>query len=166
MQAQWNGWSQVTYRLIFRIVLILVAAFLIFFFITIYNAASFALRAENALHANLLVVMLVREYVDKNNSWPKSWQDLEQLPPHEWAMFHWPKDREKLQEYVFVDFSADIDQLALESPEQFVVIHSKVPSYPYDGEIPSLLNTIRQQRMDCTKNIPCCPGHTAAPVRN
>jgi len=97
-------------------------------------------------------VKIVREFVIKNNSWPKSWEDLEQIPPHKVAEFIWPRSREQLQKYVSVDFEADIDKLALESKEQFDAIHPKGACYPYDDEIQELLDTIRQLRKDGSRN--------------
>lgn len=117
----------------------------------VYWGIRCALAAERALHATLLVIDLVREYVvDHQGAWPRSWQDLERLSPRDRAMFQWPEDAEDVRRYVSVDFGAHPHQLATESVEQFVAIQPQGPCYVYNythyPEIAKLLDAIRQSR--------------------
>lgn len=117
----------------------------------LYCGIRWALTAECSLHATLLVVDLVREYViDHQGAWPRSWEDLERLPPRQRAMFQWPADSEAVQRYVSVDFRADPKKLATESLEQFVAIQPRGPCYPYNHypEIAELLDAIRKTQSD------------------
>jgi hypothetical protein len=88
------------------------------------ESISSCLTAEKALHANRLVIELVREYaVAHRGAWPTSWRDLEQLSPREHALFSWPQVRERVQKYVTVDFAADSNRLVTQPVEQFAAIH-------------------------------------------
>ena len=63
-------------------------------------------------------------------------------------MYRWPEDREKIKQYVSVDFAADPDWLAIQSPEQFNAIQPTGPCYSYEGEVARLLDAIRQSRQN------------------
>jgi len=115
----------------------------------VYCGIRSSLTAERALHTNLLVVAVVREYVvDHNGAWPRCWQDLEPSFSRRRAMFGWPEDGEDVRRYVSVDFEADPDKLATQSVEQFVAIQPQGPCYPYKDhpEVARLLDAIRQSR--------------------
>lgn len=102
---------------------------------------STSLTAERSLHANLLVVDLVRQYVvDHKGEWPRSWQDLERLPG-------WPEAKD-VRCYVSVDFGADPDKLVTESVEEFVAVQPLGPCYPYKHypQVTNLLEAIRRGR--------------------
>jgi hypothetical protein len=112
----------------------------------VYQGITISLRAEHALHATLLMVTVVEDYVKANNgAWPRSWKDLETLPPREWAMFTWPDDSTRLQEYVAIEFAIDPAKLARQRPEEFGAIRPIPPCYPYKdyAPVPSLLKTLR-----------------------
>jgi hypothetical protein len=116
----------------------------------IYVAASQSLHAEAALHATNEACELVTEYVRQNHgAWPRSWQDLEllSLPIDRFNVFPWPKDSQKLQQYVTIDFSADPALLAKQSVDDFEAIQPIGPcfSYKHDSYVPNLLNTLRKQ---------------------
>lgn len=114
-----------------------------------YCGIRTSLAAERALHATLLVLDLVREYVvDRQGAWPRCWQDLERLPGQQRGMFHWPEDGEAVQRYVWVDFGADPNKLVSESVEHFAAVRPKAPCYPYKHypEMTKLLDAIRQSR--------------------
>ncbi len=113
----------------------------------VYCGVSTSLKAERALHANLLVLDLVREYVvNHNGSWPRSWRDLENLPPRRRSMFQWPDSIEDVQRYVSVDFEADPDKLATQSVQEFVAVQPKGPCYPYAYDVAQLIEAIRRSR--------------------
>lgn len=123
----------------------------------VYCGIRSSLAAERALHANLLVVDLIREYVvDHKGAWPRSWQDLERLPPRQRAMFQWPEDGEEVRRYVSVDFGADPDKLATEPVEQFVAVQPQGPCYPYKDypEVAKLLDAIRRSRHSDVQTTP------------
>jgi len=127
------------------LVVVAVAATIVFG--VIYCGISESLTAERSLHANLLVVDLLREYVvSHKGAWPGSWEDLEEVPGRRRAMFQWPEDKENVRHYVLVDFAADPDKLAKQSVEQFVAVQPRGPCYSYDAEVAQLLDAIRESR--------------------
>lgn len=135
----------------------LVAVTLVIGLAIAYIAVSTSLTAEHALHANLLVLDLVREYVvDHQGAWPRSWEDLEQLPAREKGMFRWPLDAEEVRRYVSVDFAAEPDKLATQSVDQFDAIQPIGPCYLYKhySNVPRLLDAIRQTKQGNAQKLP------------
>jgi hypothetical protein len=91
----------------------------------IYVAVSQSLHAEAALHATNEACELVTEYARQHHgAWPRSWQDLERLsmPIDRFNVFPWPKESQRLQQYVTIDFSADPELLAKQSVDDFEAI--------------------------------------------
>lgn len=115
----------------------------------VYKGVSASLHAEHVLHAALLTVQLIDDYVRQHDGeWPHSWADLEEMPARQWAMFEWPKDSAKVQRYVTVDFAADPDVLAEPSAKEFDAVRPIGPHYPFkdSGFVEALLKTIRELR--------------------
>ncbi len=113
----------------------------------LYLGISSSLHAEHVLHAALLTVGLLDEYVDQHDGqWPRGWAELEGLPRREWAMFEWPKDSREVQRYVTVDFAADPKRLAKQSVDEFDAVRPVGPYYPFKehGSMAALLSTIRK----------------------
>jgi hypothetical protein len=95
----------------------------------------------------LLTFAVVEDYVKSNHgAWPRSWQDLETLPSRSYGMYVWPKDRQRIQEYVAIDFAADPADLARQTPEEFKAIRPIFGYYSYkdDRELRSLLKTLSE----------------------
>jgi hypothetical protein len=113
----------------------------------IYHGLSASIHAEHVLHAALLTVQLLDEYVVLNDGkWPRSWSDLEKLPPkHRTGMFGWPEDSAKVQQYVELDFSVDPQNLAKKSADQFDAVRPIGPYYEFRdyGSVEALLKSIR-----------------------
>jgi hypothetical protein len=117
----------------------------------IYQRVSSSLHAEHVLHAALLTVQLLNDHVAVHDGqWPRSWTDLEGLPPRKWAMFEWPKDSQEVQQYVAIDFSADPQRLATQNVEQFDTVRPIGPYYPFkdSGFVEALLNTLRERKAE------------------
>lgn len=115
----------------------------------VYRGISDSLAAERCLHANQLVVTVLRDYVViSGGSWPRSWSDLETMPPRQHSMYRWPTDATILRQYVCVDFNADLDRLATQTRDEFDAVKPLGPCYPFKhyGEVDQLLDTIRQLR--------------------
>lgn len=113
----------------------------------LYEGISASLHAEHVLNAALLSVQLLEDYVVLHDGdWPRSWADLEGLPPREWAMFEWPKDSRNTQQYVAIDFSADPRRLAKQEVDEFEAVRPIGPYYPFKdrGSVATLLNAIRE----------------------
>jgi hypothetical protein len=111
-----------------------------------YKGVSDSLHAEHVLHAALLTVQLLDDYVASHGGeWPKSWANLEDLPPREWGMFEWPKDSHEVQTYVEVDFTADPKELAKQTPVEFDAVRPIGPYYPFKErwQVEALLETLR-----------------------
>lgn len=127
------------------VVVVVIAAMVIGF--CVYQGISASLHAEHVYHAALLTVQLLDEYVVLNDGkWPRSWSDLEKLPPRQRAgMFDWPEDSTKVQQYVEVDFSVDPQNLAKQSADEFDAVRPIGPYYDFkdSGQVKALLKSIR-----------------------
>jgi hypothetical protein len=113
-----------------------------------YVSCSVAIRAEYTLHAVNLATVVVDKYVEREGTWPASWDELATVSTvNHWAMYSWPEDREKVQSRVTVDFAADPATLAKQNVEEFDAIKPIGPSYPYkhDGHVAALLETLRKK---------------------
>jgi L-rhamnose mutarotase len=116
----------------------------------VYKGISNSLHAEHVLHAALITVEKLDEYVDTHEgTWPKSWQDLESTSPEEWAMFSWPQDSKEIQKYVEIDFNADLKRLIEQNPGEFDAVRPIGPYYPFQdhGRVEMLLETIRKHSL-------------------
>lgn len=111
-----------------------------------YRVVRDAGRAENNLHAALLALLVLEDYITQHNGqWPGSWADLEQAPARKWDGFEWPRDSAKLQQHVTIDFTVNTDELVTQSVEQFNAVRPIGPCYPFKsyGLVASLLDKIR-----------------------
>ena len=112
----------------------------------VYVRIATSLRAENALHATLLTTQVIEDHARKHNGqWPRSWKELEQSSSRSRAMFKWPNDRAEIQQYVWIDFDANSNDLARQSADEFEAIKPIGPHYPWEDypELSSLLETLR-----------------------
>jgi hypothetical protein len=128
------------------IVLVLIAA--IFGGFVAYQAITASAHAEHVLHAALLTIELLHDHVTLHDGkWPRGWSDLEDLRPRRWAMFHWPEDSSRVQQYVQVDFSADPQRIAEQSVEEFDAVRPIGPYYSFKdrGGVEALLKTLRER---------------------
>ena len=118
-------------RLFVRMLVIIVLFAMIGGTALLAKAAYVAIQAEEALHATLYTVELVRKYVDLHKGeWPQSWVDLETVPSPG-PRFQWPESSPTLQKYVVVNFDADPLQIAKQSEDEFDAIRPAVPSYSF-----------------------------------
>lgn len=112
----------------------------------LYLGISTSLHAERGLHAALLTVELLTDYVQQHEGqWPRSWSDLEDLPPRE-KVYKWPADSLVVQQYVTVDFSTDPQRLAKLNSAEFDAVRPIGPYYPFNdyGAVEALLTAIRE----------------------
>jgi L-rhamnose mutarotase len=127
------------------VVVVLVLGYLV------YQGISTSLHAEHVLHAALLTIDKLDEYVDEHKgAWPKSWQELESTTPQEWAMFSWPQDSKEIQKYVEIDFNADLKRLIEQEPGEFDAVRPIGSYYPFQDHprVEILLETIREHSAD------------------
>jgi hypothetical protein len=114
------------------------------------SISSFLRHAEFALHGTTLVTMAVEKYVQEHGKWPSSWRDLESVSVDNSGAFSWPSGLGELQnikEFVEVDFSLTLDQVANQRCEDFRAIRPKRPAFDgYQRGITSLLKTIENAR--------------------
>ena len=130
----------------FVVVVAVIAAMAVGF--CLYQGITTSLHAENVLHAALLTVQLLNEYVILHDGkWPQSWSDLEKLPPKErMGMYDWPEESREVQQYVEVDFSADPESVAKHGVAEFNAVRPIGPFYPFKdrGSVEELLKAIRK----------------------
>jgi hypothetical protein len=137
-------------RWVIRVIVILIVAVIVVSGFCLYRGVSDSIHAEHVLHGALLTVQLLDDYVVMHDGdWPKSWTDLERLPSRESAIFEWPKDSKKLQEYVEVDFSADPEHLAKQNVDEFDAVRPIGPYYPFKdrGSVEALIKSIRARKL-------------------
>jgi hypothetical protein len=116
--------------------------------VCVYRGVSASVHAEYVLHAALLTLELLDEYVAQHDGeWPRTWADLEQLPPKQ-NMFEWPTDSREVQKYVTVDFAADPKRLAQQTPAEFDAVRPIGPYYPFEDrwQMKALIKTIREHQ--------------------
>lgn len=116
----------------------------------VYQGVSASVHAEYVLHAALLTVQLLEEYVVQHDgAWPRSWSDLETIPPRERGLFDWPKDSREVQRYVEIDFSANPERLAKQGIEGFDAVRPIGPYYGFKDshEVKALLKALRERKV-------------------
>ena len=85
-------------------------------------AAWLALTAEENLIALTTATHLVSQYIETNDGrWPKSWEDLETVS----ALRPELQSVSRLRQFVDIDFDADPEVLAKQTPEEFRAIRQK-----------------------------------------
>ncbi len=134
-----------------RIVVILVVVAALVLGFCVYSGISTSLHAEHVLHAALLTIQLLDEYVDQHEGdWPSSWAELEELPNREGGMYEWPADSLEVQQYVSVDFSADPERLLRQKVGEFDAVLPIGSYYPFQdsGQVIKLLETISKHSAD------------------
>ena len=134
---------------VLQLVFVGLAVFIVSIVWMVYSTASFALTSERALHANLFMVSVLRDYViDTGGGWPRSWSDLERVPARQPSMYRWPADADKVRQHVWVDFNTDLDKLAAQSRDEFDAVKPVGPcfAFKHHSQVDALLDTIRQLR--------------------
>lgn len=115
----------------------------------VYQGVSASIHAEHVLHAAALTLDLLGDYVTLNDGqWPRSWHDLEKLPPRERSTFKWPADSQEVQRYAAVDFSADPQRLAQQNADEFDALRPIGPYFSFNADIEALLDTLRERKWD------------------
>jgi hypothetical protein len=89
-----------------------------------------AIRAEKTLHAVILVCDRLKAFVDENERWPESWDELltARKPPRE-SIYAWPSDIGRIREVVSVDFSISVEQSGTQDPDFFAPVKPIGPCF-------------------------------------
>jgi len=99
---------------------------------SVYYSISTSLHAEMTLHAINLVTVVVDRFVQQENRWPKSWDDLQVVRAVDVpSCYSWPDDAETLRDFVAIDFDADLTTLGSQTVEEFDAIGPTGAYYPY-----------------------------------
>ena len=115
----------------------------------VVDAILTADRAERCLHACIIVIDVVEQYVRITGRWPSSWDELRQtVPSATYGGIHeWPDDITVIREFVAVDFDADPGLLAESTPESFNALRPIGPCYSsYDRHFEFLIEALRETR--------------------
>lgn len=110
--------------------------------ICVYQAASIAYLAEKRLHSIILVTVVVVAFIEQEQRWPTSWDDLRAIEQVEVpSMYSWPDHADIVREFVEIDFDADLTEIATQTAEEFDAVRPSGPCYPYDDYVyvPQLL---------------------------
>jgi hypothetical protein len=104
-----------------------------------------SIEAEHTLHATLMTIRVVEQFVDEYMRWPSSWEELERLSqPREWGMYKWPDSSSEIQRRVVVDFNADLPAIASQDQSEFSAIRPIGPYYEYRHYISDLQAAVRR----------------------
>jgi hypothetical protein len=107
-------------------------------------------RNQTQLRAMLFVLRLVQQFVQNRGRWPKSWEELEQMPfplaasnslrkgtpsiqAGRTSDDDWPNQSKALQERVTIDFDADPTAIVSQDPQEFTAIRSTDPHAIFRG---------------------------------
>jgi hypothetical protein len=98
----------------------------------VYLGISSSLHAERGLHSINLVTVLVDRFLQQEKRWPTSWKDLYTITDAKApSMYSWPKDSETVQEFVAIDFDANLSRIASQTVEDFDAIKPIGSCYDY-----------------------------------
>ncbi|MBI3832415.1 MAG: hypothetical protein HY291_23020 [Planctomycetes bacterium] len=106
------------------------------------RAASTASEAEHTLQVTIETSKILSTYVkDYPGRWPKSWEDLSKSSSDKGHILTYNLDEFKKR--VYVDFDANLDELATQKPETFSAVRPIGPCFDsYKVFIPELIESI------------------------
>jgi hypothetical protein len=115
----------------------------------IYRCISVSIEAEYNLHATIMTVRVVTQFVTENKRWPNSWNELDrQLLPEnpQWGMYQWPESSSDIQRRVSIDFNPNLRAMASQDQSTFTAIQPIGPFYEYRhyGFVADLQFVVRQ----------------------
>jgi hypothetical protein len=126
--------------------------------VLIYRCASEGLEAEATLHANEVILGVVKQYIHEHpGRWPGSWDDLKNtaIPDDDQVShYRWPDDIEEYRKRFDIRFGLTLEEVAemvtFEEQAQwefprFTAVRPKGPHYWPPLGIPGLLKEIRSQ---------------------
>jgi hypothetical protein len=111
-----------------------------------YLGISTSLHAENTLHAVLSTIKTIDQFVAAEHRWPKAWDELQTYREKVSEDDSWEVESSRLKKYVGIDFNADLDEIASQTPERFKAVYPTGVCYPYThyGILQKLLETVKQ----------------------
>jgi len=134
-------------RLVIRLIVVAMLLAGVVGAVCIYLGISSSLHAEQTLHAITLATVVVDHYVQQERRWPKSWAELHKVVSVEApSMYSWPADAETIQQFVSIDFHANLSDVASQSGEQFNAINPRGAYYPYKDRwyVKALIDTVKR----------------------
>jgi len=79
-----------------------------------------AWEGEKTFHSFVLATAVVERFIQQENRWPTSWDDLQVVDTVEaGSMYSWPNDAKIVQDYVTIDFDADLTTIGSQRVEEF-----------------------------------------------
>lgn len=115
----------------------------------VYRGISVSLQAEHTLHATIMTFCVVEQFVNQQQRWPISWEELERqsLPESsQRGMYRWPESSSEIQSRVIIDFNANLSALIDQDPMNFTAIRPIGPYFEYRhyGYVPDLKDAVRR----------------------
>ena len=116
---------------------------------TIYRGISVSLQAEHTIHATIMTIRVVEQFVTEQQRWPSSWEELERqsLPEaSQGGMYRWPESSSEIQGRVIIDFNADLTAMIDQDPMLFTAIRPIGPYFEYRhyGFVSDLKDAVRR----------------------
>ena len=134
----------------------------------LYAVSLNLFETEKSLLTTVFTIRLVDQYVHENGRWPKSWSELEQMsfpsdapsplnsrfrmaPKDGGRGYEWPAQSAYLQDYVAIDFRADVDAIIGQDPKDFDAImpsnaRYNTPIIREQGYVEMLQKTLAKSR--------------------
>lgn len=110
-----------------------------------YSVISTANRAEHSLQATRVATLVVEQYVREYRQWPGSWKELEAVSVSHGGFYKWPQHAPAIRNYVAIDFSATVEELASKQAHEFAAIKPELPVYAgYDLYFDYLLQALQE----------------------
>ena len=127
-------------------VLPLVVAVVVSALLFVTHLKDTAMNIEYRGHALKLVCAVVLEFIDKEERWPASWEELESVSVKDaGSMFVWPEDSERVKELIDIDFAASLSSVAKQGANDFDAIKPNGGHFSCEYEI--------QQVVDRASNV-------------
>lgn len=134
-------------RLLVQLILVCVAVAIVGFGICVYIGVSTSVHAENTLHAMLSTIQQVDRFVEAKRRWPTSWSELKPFRAEKDQLrSSWEVEVARRRSYIQIDFNANLDEVASQTPKQFRAIAPTGAYYPYwdYGCLTALIETARK----------------------
>jgi hypothetical protein len=126
------GGSSVKRQILYPILVIFFVSTVWFFFSKTNTMIADIKQADFALNATDIITIAVVGYVQEHGQWPTSWKNVESVPVKH-GKYSWPDDMDDIKnidDFVTIDFSLSLDQVAKQRGKSFTAIQSKDAAHP------------------------------------
>lgn len=119
-------------------------------------AVRTSIEAEEGLHAVMLAIGVVDQYIVTQRRWPRSWTEIEQagIVVTDASHFRWPEDAAEVKRRVEIDFDVAPGQLCDDGFAIFEPIRPTGPCYTYHGMLQTLYDHVCELQHETDATAP------------